>query len=89
MTWAQVEDRYEKGNIPVVNGRVLFQDSVTNMLSGEKAYQRISEWAKESVQIAYSLGIINGMGDGNFAPKENALREQAFVMLSRFVEKIK
>ena len=47
MTWAQVEDRYEKGNIPVVNGRVLFQDSVTNMLSGEKAYQRISEWAKE------------------------------------------
>ena len=49
----------------------------------------ISEWAKESVQIAYSLGIINGMGDGNFAPKENALREQAFVMLARFVEKIK
>ena len=49
----------------------------------------ISEWAKESVQIAYSLGIINGMGDGNFAPKENALREQAFVMLARFVENLK
>ena len=49
----------------------------------------ISEWAKESVQIAYSLGIVNGMGDGSFAPKHNALREQAFVMLARFVENLK
>ena len=48
----------------------------------------ISEWAKEGVQIAYSLGIINGMGDGTFAPKENALREQAFIMLARMIEKL-
>ena len=48
----------------------------------------ISGWAKESVQAAYSLGIINGMGDGTFAPKENALREQAFIMLARMIEKL-
>lgn len=47
---------------------------------------KISNWAKASVQKAYSLGIVNGMGDGSFAPKHNALREQAFVMLARFIE---
>jgi len=47
---------------------------------------KISNWAKGSVQKAYSLGILNGMGDGSFAPKSNALREQAFVMLARFIE---
>lgn len=49
----------------------------------------ISVWAKDYVRKTYSLGIVNGMGDGSFAPKSNALREQAFVMLARFVEKIK
>ncbi len=47
---------------------------------------KISNWAKDSVQKAYSLGIVNGMGDGSFAPKSNALREQAFVMIARFIE---
>ena len=47
MVWAQVDERYDKGSIPVVNGRVLFQESVINMLSKERAYQRINEWAKE------------------------------------------
>ncbi len=50
---------------------------------------KISLWAFESVQKAYSLGIINGMDDGSFAPKNNALREQAFVMLARMSETIK
>lgn len=47
MVWAQVDERYDKGSIPVVNGRVLFQESVINMLSKERAYQCINEWAKE------------------------------------------
>ena len=50
---------------------------------------KISAWATESVQKAYSLGIINGMDNGSFAPKSNALREQAFVMLSRMLDVIK
>ena len=48
---------------------------------------KISSWAFESVKKVYSLGIVNGMDDGSFAPKSNALREQAFVMLARFLEK--
>ena len=46
---------------------------------------KISKWAVESVKIASALGIVNGMDDGNFAPKNNALREQAFVMLARML----
>ena len=45
----------------------------------------ISPWAMEYVNKAYSLGIVNGMDDGSFAPKSNALREQAFVMIARFI----
>ncbi len=43
----------------------------------------ISDWALGYVNKAYSLGIVNGMDDGNFAPTNNTLREQAFVILAR------
>lgn len=43
----------------------------------------ISQWADESVGKAYNSGLINGMGDNLFMPKNNALREQAFVVISR------
>lgn len=45
---------------------------------------KISDWAKAYVNKVYALGIVNGMDDGSFLPKNNALREQAFVMLARF-----
>lgn len=48
----------------------------------------VSEWAADSVNIAYNYGIVNGMGDGTFAPKSYALREQAFVMIWRMMEKM-
>lgn len=41
----------------------------------------ISEYALASVRNLAGLGIINGMGDGRFAPKSNATRAQAAVML--------
>lgn len=37
-------------------------------------------YARESVQKMQEAGIINGMGDGSFAPKENATRAQAAVI---------
>ena len=43
----------------------------------------ISPWALEYINKVYSLGIVNGMDDGTFAPKNNALREQAFMVLAR------
>ncbi len=43
----------------------------------------IAEWAQTSAAMAIREGIISGMGDGRFAPAENATRAQAAVMLHR------
>ena len=44
---AQVEARYDKGSVPVVNGRVLFEEAITTPLDQATSYERISEWAKQ------------------------------------------
>ncbi|KPU27431.1 hypothetical protein TR13x_05000 [Caloranaerobacter sp. TR13] len=48
----------------------------------------ISDWAKDSVGIAYNKGIVNGVGGNKFAPKETANRAQAAVMIYRLLEKL-
>lgn len=45
----------------------------------------VSEWAKNFVDKATSLGIMNGMGNGLFEPKGEVLREQAFTAISRLL----
>jgi hypothetical protein len=45
----------------------------------------VSTWAHNAVIIANDLSIINGMGDGRFAPVENATRAQAIVMIKRLL----
>ena len=47
MAWAQVEARYDKGNVPVVNGRVMLQETVKSTLNSDAAYERISQWAEQ------------------------------------------
>ena len=47
MSWAQVEARYDKGNVPVVNGRVYFETTIPTLLSKATAYERLDEWAKQ------------------------------------------
>ena len=60
----------------------------------------ISEWAKDSVYFMNANGIINGVGDNNFAPKNttsaqeavgyaNATREQAIIIATRMVKNLK
>lgn len=41
----------------------------------------ISQYAREAVSALCSAGIINGMGNGSFAPKMNATRAQAIKMI--------
>ena len=38
-------------------------------------------WSSDNIKTAYNLGIINGMGDGTFAPENNVLYEQAEKMV--------
>ncbi len=39
------------------------------------------EWAREAIENLANRGIINGMGDGSFAPHSNVTREQFIKML--------
>ena len=49
-------------------------------------YNIISDWAKGYVSKAASLGLMNGMDEGKFNPKGNALREQAFAVIYRILK---
>ncbi len=49
---------------------------------------KVSSYAKEAVEKMSSCGVITGMGDGRFAPKDFASRAQASVMIDR-VENLK
>ena len=48
----------------------------------------IADWAKEAVSNMAGLGIITGMGNGNFEAKGFANRAQAAVIIGRLLDKI-
>ncbi|WP_081943526.1 type I pullulanase [Caloranaerobacter azorensis] len=45
----------------------------------------ISDWAKDLVGIAYNKGIVNGVDETTFAPKDNATRAQAAAIIYRLL----
>lgn len=45
----------------------------------------VSAHAKEAVEALSAAGIINGTGDGNFAPKANATRAQVAVIINKMI----
>ena len=47
MGWAQTEGRYDKGSVPVVNGRVMLQETIYTTLGQAESYDRISQWAQQ------------------------------------------
>jgi len=59
----------------------------------EKGYEfddwaEVSEYAKEAVGMLYGNGIVNGTGNGNFAPRANATRAEATVIIFRCMEEL-
>ena len=48
----------------------------------------VSDYAYEAMCWTTMRGIINGMGDGSFAPQGQATRAQVATMLMRFIEHI-
>lgn len=49
-------------------------------------YAAIHNYARESVAFCTALGLIQGMGDGTFAPAEKTTRAQAATVLLRMVD---
>lgn len=45
----------------------------------------VSDWARQGVTDSVKLGLMNGMENGLFAPKDAALREQVIVVLARLL----
>ena len=45
----------------------------------------VSAWAVESVEKAVASGLMNGVGEGRFNPKQSARREEAVVVLYRIM----
>ena len=46
----------------------------------------ISDYAQKAVKSLVALGILNGMGNNNFAPKENCTRAQAAKILFEMIK---
>ena len=46
----------------------------------------IALWAQEYIGKAAALGLINGMGDGSYAPKGNMTRAQGSVVIYRLIK---
>jgi len=47
---------------------------------------RISSYAKDAVSVCVDVGIIKGITDTTFVPKDNATRAQAAIMIRRLLE---
>lgn len=64
--------------------RVLKADVTVATLSFADA-DEVSVYAKDAVSYFSKKGIVNGMGDGTFAPKANATRAQAAVIVYNII----
>ncbi len=71
-------------NITRQDMAVIINNTIKKRGTGEIGFSdanEISDYAKDAVVILSKLGIINGMGDGTFSPKQNATRAQAAMMI--------
>ncbi len=66
---------YNKEGRPAINSNNVFTDVPEN------------EWYADAVNWAASKGIVNGYGNGIFAPNDNITREQLAVMLWQYAQK--
>lgn len=66
---------YRYAGSPAVSGSPIFGDS-----------SAISSWARDAVQWAKSLGIVNGYPNGNFGPVDATTRGQMAAMIHRYMQ---
>lgn len=59
---------------------------IENNLKKYADYQLISPWALDSLAYLNNINIINGISDNKIAPKQNATREQAVLIVYRLFE---
>ena len=59
---------------------------VTEMYFAFDDETEISDWAIDSVQVMCNMGVMNGVGDNKFAPKDTYTTEQAIATIVRIYD---
>ena len=66
-----------KGNLQQVNATGAFTD-----------FDLVSDFAKDAVVYVNAAGIMNGMGDGSFAPLQSVTRAQAAKVIYELITRL-
>ncbi|MGN0711141.1 MAG: S-layer homology domain-containing protein [Anaerovoracaceae bacterium] len=99
-----VEAARELGLIPALTGNPGYKDKITREQFAELVVQTVdvivekelesadagtfSDTSNDKILIAYNLGIVDGVGDGKFAPSSTTNREQIATMVARAVKSV-
>ena len=81
--------REELAKILVLAYQYKDKEEITQRESDFADEEEISQWAKEYVDDAVSIGLVNGLDDGRFGPQQKATRAQAAAIIARLLEAIK
>ncbi len=60
---------------------------VTEMYFEYDDISKVSKWASNSVQVISNLGVMEGVGDNKFVPKDTYTAEQAIATIMRLYNK--
>ncbi len=61
-------------------------ESYTEVVEENNNNVEFTDTENEDVYIAYEMGVVNGVGDGKFAPKKNITRQEIAVMMHRAIK---
>lgn len=81
------EDHITREEMAVILSNAADTAGSMELIFSDKA--DISSWAVESVENVVAIGLMNGMDDNTFAPKNTTKRSEAFAVIYRLMELIK
>lgn len=79
------EANITREEMAVILNNAVKKESLEDDSSEFSDTDNISSWAKQSVNNAVSIGLMFGMDDGSFAPKNATKRCEAFVVIHRIL----
>ena len=67
---------------------MLYRVSYAPVVTGKSTYSDVKtgDWYYDAVVWATEAGVVNGMGDGTFAPNDNITRQEMATMLYRLAK---
>jgi len=64
--------------LALIMSLLLLSSISTSVIAATPASDYVSNWAKETIQLAFSTGIVHGYPDGTFKPDNNITRAEFF-----------